>query len=134
MNLQNKTNFNKLLTLITTSKQKVLKQVNSILIELYWNIGKYLSTKTIQENWGKSVVEELAGFIQKEEPTIKGFTSRNIWRMKQFFETYIKNEKLTRLVTQISWTNNLLILSASKSDTEREFYLNLSIDEMIIRD
>jgi len=49
--------------------------------------------------------------------------------MKQFYETYSQNKKLSPLVTQISWTNNLLILSASKSDFEREFYIVLSINE-----
>ena len=122
-------NFNEILTTIQNSKQKALKQVNSTLIELYWTIGKYISTKTIKENWGKSIVEDLASFIRDNEPNIKGFTARNLWRMKQFYETYQENEKLTPLVTEISWTNNLLILSASKSEEEREFYLKLSIDE-----
>ncbi len=129
MNIQKTDNFNEILSTIQNSKQKALKQVNSTLIELYWNIGKYISTKTIKENWGKSVVEELANFIEQKEPTLKGFTSRNLWRMKQFYEAYEGNEKLTPLVTQISWTNNLLILSASKSDKEREFYLTISIYE-----
>jgi predicted nuclease of restriction endonuclease-like (RecB) superfamily len=127
--IENQTNFNEILSTIQNSKQKALQQVNSTLIELYWNIGKYISTKTIKENWGKSVVKELAKFIEQKEPTLKGFTSRNLWRMKQFYETYFENEKLTPLVTQISWTNNLLILSASKSDKERGFYLNNTINE-----
>lgn len=123
------TNFDEVLSLIVASKQKALAQVNSILIELYWRIGEYISAKTIKENWGKGVVIELAQFIQNKEPNIQGFTERNLWRMKQFYETYIDNSKLTPLVTQISWTNNLLIMSASKCDDEREFYLNLSIKE-----
>ena len=123
------TNFDEVLSLIVASKQKALAQVNSILIELYWRIGEYISAKTIKENWGKGVVIELAQFIQNKEPNIQGFTERNLWRMKQFYETYKDNSKLTPLVTQISWTNNLLIMSASKSDDERAFYLNLSIKE-----
>lgn len=126
---ENSTNFIEILSLITLSKQKAFSQVNSILIELYWNIGEYISAKTLKENWGKGIVKELAQFIQNKEPNLQGFTERNLWRMKQFYETYNNNEKLTPLVTQISWTNNLLIVSASKSDNEREFYLNLSIQE-----
>lgn len=49
--------------------------------------------------------------------------------MKQFYETYAGNEKVTPLVTQLSWTNHLLILSGSKSDEEREFYMRLAIKE-----
>lgn len=49
--------------------------------------------------------------------------------MKQFYETYAGNEKVSPLVTQLSWTNHLLIMSGSKSDEEREFYMRLAIKE-----
>lgn len=127
MNLQNNKNFTEIINLITTSKQKAIREVNSTLIQLYWNIGKYISTKTIKENWGKSVVKELSIFIKQQEPTIKGFSDKNLWRMKQFYEVYHKNEKLSALLRELTWTNNLLILSSSKSEEEREFYILLSI-------
>ncbi len=122
-------NFNEILKTIQASKQKALQQVNSTLIELYWEIGKYIAEKTIKENWGKGVVKELADYIKEKEPTLKGFTERNLWRMKQFYEAYKDNEKLTPLVTEISWTNNLIILSSTKTDEEREFYLLLTSKE-----
>ncbi len=129
MNIQTNLNFGEILNLIISSKQRVASQINTTLIELYWNIGQYISIKTVKENWGKGIVKELSEFIIKNDPTIKGFTARNLWRMKQFYETYKDNTKLSPLVTQISWTNNLLILSASKSDIEREFYITMSIGE-----
>ena len=49
--------------------------------------------------------------------------------MRQFYETYANYEKVSPLVTQISWTNNLLILSGTKSIEEKEFYLKLCIQE-----
>lgn len=122
-------NFSEIVSLIQNSRQKAYAQVNTTLIELYWNIGQYISNKTIQENWGKSVVKDLALYIETKELSIQGFTSRNLWRMKQFYETYYENKKLSSLLRELTWTNNLLILSASKSDAEREFYINLSIKE-----
>ena len=121
--------FNEIVILIKNSKQKAFSQVNSTLIELYWNIGQYISKKTIQEKWGKSIVQELAIFIKQKEPMIQGFSDKNLWRMKQFFEAYKESTKLSPLVREITWTNNLLILSASKSEEEREFYIRLSIKE-----
>ena len=94
-------NFNEILSTIQNSKQKALQQVNSTLIELYWNIGKYISTKTIKENGGKSVVKELANFIEQKEPTLKGFSDKNLWKMKQFYETYHKNEKLSAVLREL---------------------------------
>ncbi len=49
--------------------------------------------------------------------------------MKQFYELYAENEKVSPLVTQLSWTNHLLIMSGCKSDEEREFYIRLAIKE-----
>ena len=49
--------------------------------------------------------------------------------MKQFYETYKDDEFVTPLVTQISWTNHLLIMSGSKSAEERHFYMTLCAKE-----
>jgi len=122
-------NFNKILKTIQTSKQKALQQVNSTLIELYWEIGKYIADKTIKENWGKGVVKELADYIKEREPTLKGFSDKNLWRMKQFYEIYKDNEKLSTLSRELSWSNNLAIFSRSKSIEEMEFYTVLSVKE-----
>ncbi|MEK6556706.1 MAG: PDDEXK nuclease domain-containing protein, partial [Candidatus Margulisiibacteriota bacterium] len=51
------------------------------------------------------------------------------WRMKQFYETYFSDEKLSALLRELSWTNNLLILSKTKSVDEREYYIRLCIKE-----
>lgn len=118
--------FNEILTLIHSAKQKAFAQVNSTLIELYSNIGQYISTKTTKENWGKSVVNELAEYIKAQDPTLKGFSDKNLWRMKQFYEIYKDNKKLSALLRELNWTNHLLIISASKSEEEREFYLLLA--------
>ncbi len=129
LQMTSKDDFSDILHQIQSSKQKAYAQVNSTLVELYWNIGKYISTKVKAKSWGKGVVKELADFIKAKEPNTKGFTARNMWRMKQFYETYSTNTKLSAVLTQLTWTNNLLILSASKSDEEREFYILLSIKE-----
>ena len=47
--------------------------------------------------------------------------------MKQFYETYKDNEFVSPLVTQISWTNNLLILSGTNTIEEKEFYIKMCI-------
>jgi len=120
-------NFDEVFKLIAVSKQKAYSQVNHMLISLYWEEGKYISDKTSKDNWGKGVVNELADFIKEKDATQKGFHQRNLWRMKQFYETYRDDEKLTPLVTQISWTNNLVILSGCKKLEERMFYIEESI-------
>ncbi len=117
--------FTGIIQLIKQSRTKAIKAVNAELINLYWNIGEHISKKIEQSEWGDSVVTELANFIQTQEPEIKGFSDKNIWRMKQFYETYKDFPKLSPLVREISWTNNLLIFSRCKTIEEMEFYLNL---------
>ena len=115
--------FTDIIQLIKQSRTNAIRAVNAELINLYWNIGAYISKKIQQSEWGDSVVTELANFIQTQEPEIKGFSDKNIWRMKQFYETYKDFPKLSPLVREISWTNNLLIFSRCKTIEEIEFYL-----------
>ncbi len=119
--------FEALIHIIETTKARTMKTINTELIDMYWQIGKYISEKTASEQWGKSVVKQFAEFLQKRYPNASGFSSQNIWRMKQFYEIYRDSEKLSPLVREITWTNNLLIMSGSKSKEEREFYLKLCI-------
>jgi predicted nuclease of restriction endonuclease-like (RecB) superfamily len=121
--------FQTVLSQIQNAKQKAFSSVNTILIEIYWEIGKYISTKTTQENWGKSVVKELATFLKEKDPTIKGFSDKNLWRMKQFYETYKDFPKLSSLLREISWTHNLTIFSRCKTIEEQEFYIKLTKNE-----
>jgi predicted nuclease of restriction endonuclease-like (RecB) superfamily len=117
--------FTDIIQLIKQSRTNAIRAVNAELINLYWNIGEYISRKIEQSEWGDSVVAELANFILKNEPEIKGFSDKNIWRMKQFYETYKDFPKLSPLVREISWTNNLLIFSRCKTIEEMEFYLKI---------
>jgi predicted nuclease of restriction endonuclease-like (RecB) superfamily len=75
------------------------------------------------ETWGRAVVENLAKDLRAEFPGIGGFSAANLWRIKQFYEAYAKDEKLAPLVREISWTKNLVILERCKDSAERQFYL-----------
>lgn len=118
--------FNEVLEMIKATKQKVFAAVNTSLIDLYWQIGCYISHQIEMSGWGKSVVEELANHIRTQEPNSEGFSKQNLWRMKQFYETYKDaDEKLSALLREISWTNNTIIFSSCKTAEEREFYLRM---------
>lgn len=120
-------NFDRIIEIIENSRRDAFKAVNRELINMYWEIGKFVSEKVSKNEWGKSVVKELSDFIQHKNEGIKGFSPQNIWRMKQFYDMYSGNEKLSPLVREITWTNNLLIMAGTKSDEAREFYLRLCI-------
>jgi predicted nuclease of restriction endonuclease-like (RecB) superfamily len=117
--------FNAVLRLIDTARTRALAAVNTTLIDLYWQIGEHISQRVASDGWGQGTVQELAEYIQQREPNARGFSARNLWRMRQFFDTYHQQGKLAPLVRELSWTHNLLIMSRCKRDEEREFYLRL---------
>lgn len=124
--------FAEVVSLIQQTRTHVIRLANTALIDLYWNIGQYISEKIEASDWGDGVVKQLADYIAQNAPEAKGFSDKNLWRMKQFYETYNGvDEKLSPLVRQISWTNNLIILSRTKTIEEKEFYLKECIEERL---
>ena len=123
--ISNMEQFGEIVSIIDNARARAMRAVNAELINMYWEIGAYISEKVDSAGWGKSVVAEFSEFLRNHYPAAKGFSPQNIWRMKQFYETYRGKEKLSPLVREISWTNNLLIMAGCKSDEAREFYLTL---------
>jgi len=121
--------FSEIIQLIKQAQSKAIKAANTELITLYWQIGEYISKRIEAEEWGKSLVQKLASHISQKEPDLKGFSDKNLWRMKQLFEAYKGYPKLSAMLREISWTNNLTILSGAKTIEEKEFYLRLCIQE-----
>ena len=108
MQLENQ--FEHISSLIKAAKQRAYQAVNHELVMLYWQVGEYVSKQVSSKTWGKSVVKELAVFILKSEPNMIGFSSQNIWRMKQFYETYKDFPKLYALCREISWSHQRLLV------------------------
>jgi predicted nuclease of restriction endonuclease-like (RecB) superfamily len=117
--------FDGVIAIIEKARENAFRAVNRELINMYWDIGEYVSRRVSENGWGKAVVKEFSDFIQSRYAGIRGFSASNIWRMKQFYETYRSNEKLATLLRELSWSHNLLIMSCT-TDEERVFYLTLS--------
>jgi predicted nuclease of restriction endonuclease-like (RecB) superfamily len=121
--------FVEVVEMIQSAKQTVMQTVNAQLVELYWQVGAYISHKLEQSEWGDAVVQQLADYLARTQPGLRGFTRRNLFRMLKFYEIYRGDAKVTPLVSQLPWTHNLIILNQSKRREEREFYLRLAIQE-----
>ena len=106
--------FDEVLRLIDAARTRAVAAVNTALIELYWTIGEYISGKIESAAWGEGVVDQLADHIARSHPGLRGYTHPNLFRMRQFYETYRADKKVSPLVRQLPWTHNLLILSRSK--------------------
>ena len=76
--------FDDIISIIDNACTRPLKAVNAELIQLYWEIGAYVSKRVKDGGWGKSIVADFSAFLQALYPTVKDFSAQNIWRMKQF--------------------------------------------------
>jgi predicted nuclease of restriction endonuclease-like (RecB) superfamily len=123
------TEFDEVLALIDAAKARAAAVVNTTLIDLYWRLGEYISHKIAAVTWGQRTVGALAQYLQRRHPGRSGFSASNLWRMRQFFETYRGLPKLAALLRELSWSHNLAIMSRCKRDEEREFYLRLAARE-----
>ena len=120
-------NFVIIIELIESRKNNAYKKINEEMILLYLDVGEYLFKLQQTSKYGDKITTKASEFMKNNYPGIKGFTKRNIERMIQFYKIYKDDEIATPLVTQISWTNNLLIISGTKTQKERHFYLKLAI-------
>ena len=118
-----------LIKIIEDARNNALRKVNEELIRMYWSVGEYLSEETENAAFGDAYIDSVVKEIQNAFPGIKGFNRRGLYRMKQFYETYCGDEFVSALLTQISWTNHLVIMSKAKTMEERHFYISLCIKE-----
>ena len=121
--------FNKIIDLIENRKNRAYKRINEELILLYLDVGKYLYELQQDSKYGDKLTTKASNFMKNNYPNIKGFTKRNIERMIQFYKTYKDDKIASTLLTQLSWSSNMLILSNAHTIEERHFYLKLAIKE-----
>jgi len=114
---------------IVSARQKAYQTANRQLVELYFNIGRSIYEKVEISKWGEGIIEKLSSDLQREFADMRGLSSQNLWRMKQIYESYKDNEKLSPLVRELSWTNNIIILHNTKTIEEKEFYIKTCLNE-----
>ena len=127
--LRSEAAFDEIVAMIEQSRHRATQVVNAVLVDLYWRIGEYLSSRIEADGWGKGTVGELSTYVQRRQPGIRGFSPQNLWRMRQFVEAWQDGPKLSALLRELPWTQHLIILGQSKRPEEQEFYLRRCIEE-----
>jgi predicted nuclease of restriction endonuclease-like (RecB) superfamily len=112
--------FSTIVQLIQQARGNAYKAVNSELINLYWQVGEYISKKVADASWGDKTVEQLAEFIQNSNPDLKGYNRRGLYRMRQFYETYASTKLVSPVGTLIQLTDTLLSTIVSPLVTQFE--------------
>ena len=84
-------------------------KVNSEKLQYNWLLGAELVMKKAEDRWGAGIVEQLSKDLQNAFPNAEGFTTRNLWHMKQWYLFYSdpKNaQKLKQAVSQFEKYTN----------------------------
>ena len=110
-----KNEFNEVVSIIENRKRNAYLKVNEELINMYWDVGKYISDKVHNSLWGSKTVQSLANYIKVKYPNLSGFDRTGIYRMKQFYEMYRDDIIVAPMVRQISWSNNIIIMRRCKN-------------------
>ena len=83
-----------------------------------------MSNEKLEEGYGSSVVKRLSADLQQEFSDTTGFSPRNLWNMKNFYEFYaLANEKIQRNLALLPCRHNILIISRVKTLEEAAYYL-----------
>ena len=113
--LSTKHDFEELSQLIEERRSRAARIVNTELIDLYWELGKRIEIRISAHGWGRGTVTELAHFLSSHTNGLRGFSSSNLWRMRQFYNTWKEApEKLATLLRELSWSAHIDLLCEFK--------------------
>jgi predicted nuclease of restriction endonuclease-like (RecB) superfamily len=123
-----------IITEVKSTRVVLAQRVNSAMMTMYWNIGKRLAEEKLEKGYGSSVVKRLSADLQQEFPETTGFSPRNLWNMKNFYEFYIlADEKVQQVAALLPWMHNVLIITKVNSLHEAEYYLKLAHENSLSR-
>ena len=123
------------------------------MIQLYWDIGKSIVERQKSKGWGTSIIDYIAKDIQMEFPGISGFSRTNMYRMRSFYLVYSREgaiipqpvgqldskklaqnmretntPQLPRMITEIPWGHNIVLIEKVKDQTVRLWYAQKAIE------
>jgi predicted nuclease of restriction endonuclease-like (RecB) superfamily len=93
--------FSEIAELIASAKVRAVQAVNTTLIDLYWQVGGVISRKIAAAEWGDGVVDQLAAYLARTQPALRGFNRMNLFRMRRFHEAWRDHELVSALPIQL---------------------------------
>lgn len=110
---------------IINTQTQILSDANSRLINLYFKLGKIINDNS---KWGDKFIETLEVELKLDFPNIKGFSARNLRRMKRFYLEYQDEEILPPAVAKLPWTHNIMLIEKIKDKNIRFWYANEAVN------
>jgi predicted nuclease of restriction endonuclease-like (RecB) superfamily len=112
---------------IRSAQLRAALAVNRELVLLYWSIGRDIVERQKREGWGTKVIDRLAEDLSRAFPEIKGFSARNLKYMRAFAEAWQDEDFVQQVAAQLPWFHNCVLLDKLKTNEERAWYSQLTI-------
>jgi len=119
---------------INTSQERLFKSANHISIEVRLKLGQIIEENSIKHDWGKSVLENFSNDLSSTFPGNIGLSVRNLSYMRRFYSEYKKHPELLKIVKEVSWRTNIVIMTKVKDPKARFYYLKMAAESMCNRD
>jgi predicted nuclease of restriction endonuclease-like (RecB) superfamily len=119
---------------IQSARIQIARAASHEQMNLYWWFGERIVEAQSSFHWGKSVVDQLSKDLRRDTGSNHGFSSRNLWDMRRFYIEYKDNPILRRIVAEIPWGQNLVILNKVKDIKAKAYYLQAVRDQGWTRD
>jgi len=124
--LANKALLQDLREMIAGARQDVARSVDSVLVMLYWNVGRRIRKEILKErraDYGERILPTLSAKLVLEFGS--GFSERNLANMIRFAEVYPNPKILHALSAKLSWTHFRQIIYLD-DPLQRDFYAEMS--------
>jgi predicted nuclease of restriction endonuclease-like (RecB) superfamily len=114
---------------VQVAQIKAARSVNTQLIALYWELGQLITAKQHASGWGDAVIDRIAQDLTRELNGMKGFSRRNLYRIKQWYGFYRdQGAFVPQLVAQIPWGHNALIVEKIKEPEKALWYVRKTLE------
>lgn len=87
-----KQQFEEIRNLIILHRTRALQNVNEESLTMSWQIGQIVAYRLKTNEWGSKVVTQLSEYLRAKDPSLKGYSRRNIYNMVNFYEAYSSPE------------------------------------------
>ena len=125
VNIEIRNDFNQIFGIISYHRQRVSKTIDDESLRMIWEVGGYISHKLKNAEWGAVIVRQLSEFIRTQDPTIKGWSYRTIYKMVQFYDTYS-----TDSFCQLLETTNLPKLFTNKNSDKNSQFVPIELAQI----
>lgn len=129
--------LNKIRIRIQTAQTRAVLAVSREMLRMYWLTGRDITIRQEQKGWGTAVIKRLAQDLATSFPGVSGFSARNLWRMRAFYNAYpadlneaseVPGQELPQAVAEIPWGHHVVLLERIKDPQERFWYASAALE------